>query len=107
MKIVLENREFDFVANGNFLRKFQNEFKEEGNFVIALYKSISERDLLTTAKLVYCGIDVEESFDEWIDSFETPLFLMAEQERVNEYLARTTKPTVEAKNSTSSKKKTI
>ena len=72
MKIKLENREYEFIANGKFLLKYQETFNE--NLVVALYKVAMEKDPLTCAKIVYCGINEEQPFEEWIDSFETPLF---------------------------------
>lgn len=95
MKVKLENREYEFVANGRFLLKYQEMFKE--NLVVALYKVAMEKDPLTCAKMVYCGINEEKSFEEWVESFETPLFILNEMDRVYEYIARSIQPTVEGK----------
>lgn len=106
MKIKLENREYEFVANGKFLLKYQESFNE--NLVVALYKVAMEKDPLTCAKIVYCGINEEQPFEEWIDSFETPLFILNEMDSVYEYVTRSIKPSVESKQkpSESDEKKT-
>lgn len=92
MIVKLENREYDFVANGKFLLKYQETFNE--NLVVALYKVAMEKDPLTCAKILYCGIDVKEPFEEWIDSFETPLFILNEMDNIYEYVTRSLEPTV-------------
>lgn len=94
MKVKLENREYDFVANGKFLLKYQELFKE--NLVVALYKVAMEKDPLTCAKIFYSGIQEEMPFEEWLDSFETPLFILNEMDRIYEYVTRSLEPTVKA-----------
>lgn len=105
MKIKLENREYEFVANGKFLLKYQETFNE--NLVIALYKVAMEKDPLTCAKIFYCGIKEDKPFEEWIDSFETPLFILEQMDNIYEYVTRSLEPTVKAKeNGDSDEKKT-
>lgn len=103
MKIKLENREYEFVANGKFLLKYQDTFNE--NLVIALYKVAMEKDPLTCAKIFYCGIKEELSFEDWIDSFETPLFILEQMDNIYEYVTRSLEPTVKAKGDDSSDEK--
>ena len=95
MKVKLENREYELLANGRFMKKYQETFGE--NMVMALYKCTQEKDILTCAKLTYCAINEEMSFDEWLDSFETPLFILTEMDEIVNYLVRSIEPTVEKK----------
>lgn len=95
MKVKLENREYELKANGAFMKKYQEKFNE--NMIMALYKCTQEKDVYTCSKLTYCAIDEELSFDEWLDSFETPLFILSEMENIIEFLVRSTQATVEAK----------
>lgn len=95
MKIKLENREYELKANGAFMKKYQETFNE--NMIIALYKCTQEKDVYTCAKLTYCAIEEEMEFDEWINSFEAPLFILPKMEKIIEYLTRECNPTVENK----------
>ena len=95
MKVKLENREYEFVANGRFLMRYQELFKE--NLVVALYKVVMEKDPLTCAKILYCGINESKSFEDWIDTFETPLFILEKMDAIYEYVTRSIQPTVESK----------
>lgn len=97
MKVKIENREYEFLANGRFLLKYQEAFKE--NLVVALYKVAMEKDPLTCAKILYAGIKEDLPFEEWIDTFETPLFILDEMDNIYEYVTRSIKPTVEMNNS--------
>lgn len=94
MKVKLENREYELRANGRFMKKYQETFNE--NMIVALYKCTQEKDVFTCAKLTYCAIDEEMPFDEWLDSFETPLFLLPEMDDIVKFLVRSTDPTVKA-----------
>ena len=103
--VKLENREYSFKANGAFMKKYQENFNE--SMVLALYKVIQEKDPYTCSKLLYSGINESMSFDEWLDSFETPLFIMPVLDKVVEYLVRRTEPTVKpSETEETSKKKT-
>ena len=94
MKVKLEEREFELKANGSFLKKYQETFGE--SMKLALYKGMRERDMLACAKLTYCAIaSIDMSFDEWLDSFETPTFILGEMENIFKYLIRECTPTVE------------
>ena len=93
MKVKLEKREYELNANGAFMKKYQDTFNE--NMIIALYKCTQEKDVYTCAKLTYCAIDEDLSFDEWLESFETPLFIMEEMDKIIEYLIRSVEPTVQ------------
>lgn len=104
MKVKLEGREYELKANGRFLLKYQEIFK--ANAVVDLYKSISEKDLLLTEKLTYCAINEELSFEEWLDSFETPLFLMPYMDSILEYLIVGVDPSVKAEKKSDEKKTT-
>ena len=103
MKIKLENREYDFKANGRFMKKYQDTFKE--NLILALYKVSTEKDIYTCAKIIYCGIDEELSFEDWLDSYESPLFTLGAMDTVMEYITRSIEPTVESKGEKSDLKK--
>lgn len=92
MKVKLENREYDINANGKFMLKYQETFNE--NMIIALYKCTQEKDILTCAKLTYCAIDEDMPFEEWLASFETPLFILTEMDSIIDYLVRSVEPTV-------------
>lgn len=94
MKIKLENREYDLRANGRFMKKYQETFNE--NMIVALYKCTQEKDVYTCAKLTYCAIEEDMPFDEWLDDFETPLFLLPEMDNIIQFLVRSTDPTVKA-----------
>ena len=96
MIVELENRKYTVKANGSFMKKYQETFNE--NMMIALYKCSQEKDVYTCAKLTYCAINEEMPFDEWIDSFETPLFMLASMDKILEYLIRSVEPTVKAEN---------
>lgn len=106
MKVKLENREYEFLANGKFMKKYQETFNE--GMLIALYKCTQEKDIYTCAKLFYCGIEEEMPFEDWLNSFETPLFILAEMDNILDYLVRSVEPTVKPKGSpqNASKKKT-
>lgn len=102
MKVKLENREYELVANGKFMKKYQETFNE--NMIMALYKCSQEKDIYTASKLTYCAINEDKSFDEWLDSFETPLFLINEMDNIITFLIRSIEPTVEAKEDPTEKK---
>ena len=95
MKVKLENKEYELKANGAFMKKYQELFNE--NMIMALYKCSQEKDVYTASKLTYCAIDEEKSFDEWLDSFETPLFLIAEMDNIISFLIRSIEPSVAPK----------
>ena len=103
MKIKLEEREYELKANGAFMKKYQETFNE--NMIVALYKCTQEQDIYTASKLTYCAIDEEMPFDEWIESFESPLFLMPEMNNIIGFLVRKTKATVDANEDPKAKKK--
>lgn len=107
MEIKLEDRNYELKANGKFIKKYQELFKS--NAVIDIYKASQTRDVLIMEQLTYCAIDESMPFDEWLDSFDTPFFVLNEFEKIAEYLMRGTTPTVDPKgnasNSESSKKK--
>lgn len=105
MKLVIEEKEFEFVANGSFMKKYQELFKE--NLIMALYHLSQEKDCFTCAKLIYAGINTEVSFDDWLNSFDSPIFTINVMDSVMEYLTRVTTPTVESlsKEETDVKKK--
>ena len=103
MKITLENREYEIKANGGFMRKYQETFKE--NLMHSLYKGMQEKDIYECAKVTYCAIGVDEPFEEWLDSFETPMFILPQMDKIYEYLVRSFTPTVEPKESKENIKK--
>lgn len=109
MKLTIEGREFKLSANGRFLKKFCTEFNE--NLTVVLYNAIQNRDLLAVAKLMYCALDEESvgelKFDEWLESFKSPLFIIPVMDKVIDFLIQDTTPTVTAKDSDNSKKKKI
>lgn len=92
MIVKLENREFELNANGAFMKKYQELFKE--NVIQALYQSMQEKNILTCAQLTYCAIKTDMTFDEWLDSFETPLFILKEMDNIHTFLIRSVEPTV-------------
>lgn len=105
MKVVLEDREYDLKANGSFMKKYQDTFG--GNLMMSLYKGMQEKDILECAKITYCAIKEETPFEQWLDSFETPMFILPMMDRVYEFVVRSFKPTVEpVANNESVKKKT-
>ena len=105
MKITIEGREFELSANGRFLQKFCKVFEE--NLTLVLYNAVQKRDPYAIAKLMFCAIDEENTFEEWLDSFKSPLFILPVQDKVIEYLFAETKPTVDSKDSEDSKKKAV
>ena len=106
MKLVLENREYDFKANGYFLKKYQETFPDD-TFMKAIVKLFNEKDVYSCARLIYCGINEEMSFDEWLNSFQSPIFCLDSTDKIGEYLTRKINPTVESKGEDLKKKKTI
>ena len=95
MIVKLEDREFELKANGRFMKKYQETFNE--SLMTAMYKCSVEKDLFECAKLCYCAIeDIDMTFDEWLDSFETPMFMLESMDSVFAFLTRECKPTVEA-----------
>lgn len=106
MKITLEGREYELKANGRFMKKYQDTFKE--NMIVGLYRMTKDRDILACTQLIYCAIEEEKTFDEWLDSFESPIFSLGVMDTVMEYLTRSVEPTVESKGTSNEvKKKTI
>jgi len=107
MKVILEGREFELKANGYFMKKYHQEFKS--NMMTDLALAAQKADSMKLAQLTYCAIqDCDMSFDEWLNSFETPCFIRPEvANKVLTYLARDTEPTVAPveSGSKSSKKK--
>lgn len=101
MKVKLEDREYELKANGRFLLKYQELF--DRNAVLDIYKGASEKDIVACQRLVYCAIDEKLPFDEWLDTFETPFFLLPVMEDVLAFLVRSINPTVKS-NSTDEKK---
>lgn len=97
MKIVLEGREYELEANGSFLLRYSRLFHR--NLFTDLYTAMKERDPLISAQLMFASITPapEETFEEWMNSFETPLFMFAEIEKVLNFLMRDATPTVEQK----------
>lgn len=95
LKISLEGREYELRANGEFMKVYQEKFKE--TLMVALYRMTRTQDILTCARLIYCAAFVEDEFDKWLASFETPLFCLACMPEVYEYISRSIKPTVDPK----------
>lgn len=102
MKVKLENREYELKANGSFLLKYQKTFNR--NALLDLYKSASEKDALSCEMLTYCAINEEMPFEEWLDSFESPLFILPVMDEVMEYFIRNVTPSVESKAKSNEKK---
>lgn len=102
MKLTIEGREFTLSANGRFLKKYCDLFDE--NLTITLFNATQKRDPLSVAKLMYCAINEDKSFDEWLESFNSPLFILPYMDKVIEYLLVDTTPKVEAKEDNDSKK---
>ncbi len=103
MKIKLENREYELKANGAFMKKYQETFNE--NMVVALFKATQQQDIYTVSKLTYCAINEEMPFDEWLESFDDPLFLITEMADIIEYLVRHSNATVKTEDDESEVKK--
>lgn len=102
MIVKLENREYELKANGRFMKKYQETFNE--SLMTAMYKCSVQKDLYECAKLCYCAIeDLDMTFEEWLDSFETPMFMLGSMDQVFEFLTRDCKPTVEAEKKEESK----
>lgn len=95
MKIQLEDKEYELKATGGFLKKYQDTFK--GNLMQSLYKGMQEKDIYECAKVTYCAINETKSFEEWLESFETPMFILPQMDRIYAYLVRGFQPTVEPK----------
>lgn len=104
MKVKLENREYELKANGRFLLKYKEIFHQ--NAVADLYKCLNEHDVVLAQMLTYCAIGEEKPFEEWLDSFETPLFILPCMEEIIEYLVRSVNPTVAPNSKSSDEKKT-
>lgn len=95
MKITLEDREYELKANGSFMKKYQDTFKE--NLMISLFKGMQEKDIYECSKVTYCAIGEETPFEEWLDSFDTPMFILPVMDKIYEYLVRSFTPTVDPK----------
>lgn len=76
------------------MKKYQQEFKT--SMMLDLAISAQGNDYLRLAQLTYSAIvGIECSFDEWLNSFETPCFIRPEiASDILNYLARETEPTV-------------
>lgn len=94
MKIALEGKTFELNANGYFMKKYQQTFKT--NMMQDLALAAQGGDYLRLAQLTFCAIqNMDCTFDEWLNSFETPCFLRPDNaSAILEYLARDTEPTV-------------
>lgn len=103
MKITIEGREFKLSANGRFLKKYCDLFNE--NLTMVMYNAIQQRDPYAIAKLMYCAIDEEMSFEDWLNSFESPLFIIPHMDKVIEYLVADTTPKVAAEGQDNDPKK--
>lgn len=108
MKIKIESQEFEIKANGYFMKKYYDLF--HANMMADLLRASVQKDPLATAQLTYCAIVEEKrTFEEWLNSFETPTFITEVSAKVLDYLIRDTKATVEPKETVkaedSSKKK--
>lgn len=105
MKLTIEGRELNLSANGRFLQKYCKVFEE--NLTITLYNALNKSDPYALAKILYCAIEGEErSFDEWLESFKSPLFIIPYMEKIQRFIVAETTPTVESKGDDDSKKKT-
>lgn len=99
MKIELEGREYNLEANGSFLLRYSRLFHR--NLFTDLYSAMKERDPLMIAQLLFASISPapEETFEEWLNSFETPLFMFSQAESILNFLMRDAEPTVKKKES--------
>lgn len=95
MKIIIENREFELKANGALMKTYQEKFKE--SLIVSLYKMNVEKDPLACAKIIYCSADVEEDFQNWLESFKSPLFTLEVMPKVLQYISTGVEPTVAPK----------
>lgn len=102
MKLTIEGRDFELKANGYLMKKYQEKFKE--TLVMAIYKVTTEKDMLACAKIIYCAADVEESFDEWLTSFKSPLFTLDYMTDVINFIVDGTEPTVKPMKTNDDKK---
>lgn len=92
MKITIEGRDFELKADGYLMKKYQEKFKE--TLVMGIYKVTTQKDILACARIIYCSADIEESFDEWLKSFKSPLFVLDVMSEVIEFIVNGTDPTV-------------
>lgn len=92
MKITIEDREFELQVNGLLMKEYQEKFKE--TLVMGIYKVTTEKDVLACARIIYCAANIEESFDEWLASFKSPLFTLDVMPSVIEFIVNGTEPTV-------------
>lgn len=98
MKIKLEDKTYEIEANGKFAKKYQETFNS--NVLLDIFKADKQKDLLLMEQLTYCAIigDNLPSFDEWIESFKTPFFILESFGDVLLYLQRDVTPTVQLEN---------
>lgn len=100
MKIKLENKEYTLKANGAFMKKYQDCFHT--SMMLDITIATQRADFLRVAQLAYCAIEgMEETFEEWLEGFETPCFLRPEEaKKILDYLSRECEPTVKPKKTT-------
>lgn len=93
MKITIENKEYNLKANGKYMKKYHDLFK--GNLIIDTYKAFEQNDLYIVAQLMYCAIeDIEINFEDWLDQFENPYFILPYKVDLQDFLLSGITPTV-------------
>ena len=107
LKLTIEGRELKLSTNGLFIKKYCEEFDD--NLVVTLSRAIGNKDLFSIAKLMYSALDEESrgdlTFEAWLESFKSPLFILPVMDRVIEFLIKDTTPTVESNGGEDSKKR--
>lgn len=94
-KFKLNGKEYELSCDGRFLRDYQRLFKS--NLISDLYMATQKCDLLITAQLFYVAAKIETPFDEWLSSFENPLFILPLHAELATFFLKATTPTVELK----------
>lgn len=95
MEIKLENKTYEIKANGYFLKRYQDIFKT--SCVADVLRCIKTRDYLVVAQLIYASLDIKESFEEWLNSFENPFFIAPVFDSVLDFFINGLDPTVKPK----------
>lgn len=102
-KFALNGEEYELYCDGLFLKDYQSTFKS--NLITDIYEATAKSNLLKMAQLFYVAARIKKPFDEWLSSFENPLFILPLQADLTLFFLTATKPTVEIKSDQKNLKK--
>lgn len=95
MKITLNNKEYTLECNGRLMKDYNNKFN--ANLIVDIYDATSKSDMLKMAQLFYVAANINETFDEWLSSFDDPFFMLPYMDELTIFFLNHSKPTIEGK----------